>query len=441
MRGHRLSYINAGSIQIRGLRVLPTTIRKLFTGRRMFIFLFACVLSYALEHLAEHYLAGEKGPSIRESIFNVGASYQRLVTSWPRTLVPRYTALVTIDPDNDPFAVSLQNTCEQRAMMADLLDRLAQHAPAVIVIDKYFGATTCERNPATTLRLRETLRRVSQQIPVIVGVFVPREEQRKAAAGERPRLHAALALVNGGKLSRGLVNLDVDSRKVAMGWDVLEGDKVESVPTIALQAALSYDTELFAKYPLLAKLAQSHVHPYMSMIQAARFATIPAGRFLCGSNLSGNGDMEWCKRQPTAPGPEYVHGRVVVLGELHAMDEHQTILGPLAGLVLQANYIEALLDERYFQPAPLWIDYLVGFFFFVAVELSLLQRNMLVSLLWVTASIAVTFVLLSVVARYLAYYVSPATFSVLVLALNLIFWIRERIMHKSEARDEWSSKF
>jgi len=40
--------------------------------------------------------------------------------------------------------------------------------------------------------------------------------------------------------------------------------------------------------------------------------------------------------------------RIVVLGDAQ-QDPHDTVVGHVPGVVLQANYIESLLDERYFK--------------------------------------------------------------------------------------------
>ena len=56
-----------------------------------------------------------------------------------------------------------------------------------------------------------------------------------------------------------------------------------------------------------------------------------------------------------------IAGHVVIIGEInHELDDHLTIVGRMSGLLVQANYIEALLDDRLFRPMPV-LDYALGF--------------------------------------------------------------------------------
>jgi hypothetical protein len=61
------------------------------------------------------------------------------------------------------------------------------------------------------------------------------------------------------------------------------------------------------------------------------------------------------------------------------------------------------------------------------------QRNPLRALLGVAGVVGATFVLLSLTARYLGYYVDPAV-SLLVLVFMLVGWVRESIGHVGELR-------
>ncbi|MGA7926678.1 MAG: CHASE2 domain-containing protein, partial [Candidatus Sulfotelmatobacter sp.] len=45
-----------------------------------------------------------------------------------------------------------------------------------------------------------------------------------------------------------------------------------------------------------------------------------------------------------------IRGNIVLIGERTDRDQHNTVNGKMPGYELQANYIEALLDDRYFTP-------------------------------------------------------------------------------------------
>lgn len=50
--------------------------------------------------------------------------------------IPRYTAVVEIDPETDKEVIDISDICGQRAMLARLLHGTAAASPSVIVVDK-----------------------------------------------------------------------------------------------------------------------------------------------------------------------------------------------------------------------------------------------------------------------------------------------------------------
>jgi CHASE2 domain-containing sensor protein len=62
-------------------------------------------------------------------------------------------------------------------------------------------------------------------------------------------------------------------------------------------------------------------------------------------------------------------GRVVIIGEdVTDADRHDTVVGGLPGYMLQANYIESLLDDRLIRPVPEGLNMMAGLRFFAAFE-------------------------------------------------------------------------
>ncbi len=68
--------------------------------RKFVLFVVACIATYGLEHTVIHYLAHSEGAAttLSQSLFGGRELYRSAVAAWPRRLVPRYTALVYIDP-------------------------------------------------------------------------------------------------------------------------------------------------------------------------------------------------------------------------------------------------------------------------------------------------------------------------------------------------------
>jgi CHASE2 domain-containing sensor protein len=424
-------------------RVLLDKLRRYPSLRVAALFLVACILTYVLEHYLEALTAdGQHHPGITQSVFNARGVYQYLVASWPRRLVPRYTVLVEIDPEADPTAVSLHNVCEQRPFLARLITALAEHDPAIIVVDKFFMASRCKSGHAGTAALQNAIATVAGRVPIVIGMRIDDRGPPSTGQGE-----FAWPIVNGvsfpdaAKLTEAVINIDVDSRRLALGWRIQRDGQPEPEwrSALALQAAQVYDSKLLTKYPALQQLIANAQHPYLSVIPRAGFTSYLAGDILCASpKVLSAGAHEGCVGYKSRTNDlEYLRGRIAIVGEVNPdVDVHFAVIGQVPGFVLQANYIEALLDERYFKPVYHWVDYLIGFLFFVAIEAALHQRSALRSLGYLIAVIGVTFLLLFLTVRHLGYYVNPVTVSALVLGVKLVVWLFQRILEKGEARHE-----
>jgi CHASE2 domain-containing sensor protein len=405
------------------------------------LFLVACILAYILEHYVEALTAdGQHHPGITQSVFNARGVYQYLVASWPRRLVPRYTVLVEIDAEADPTAVSLHNICEQREFLGRLITALAEHDPAIIVVDKFFTAGGCKPGHVGTGELQKAIARVAGRIPIVVGLRIDDRVPPSTPGEFAWPIVNALSFPDAPKLKEAVINIDIDSRRLALGWRIRRDSKSEPEwrNALALQAAQMYDSKLLTKYPALRHLIENGEHPYLSVIPRGEFTSYLAGDILCASRQEPSAMGEVCgSRKNRDNDLEFLRGRIAIVGEVSRdVDVHFTVIGQVPGVVLQANYIEALLDERYFKPVRHWVDYLIGFLFFVAVEVALRQRSALRGLAYLIAALVFTLLLLFLTVRHLGYYVNPVTVSALVLGVKLIVWLFERFLEKGEARHE-----
>jgi CHASE2 domain-containing sensor protein len=424
------------------MRDLLDKLRRYRSLRVPALFLVACILAYILEHYVEALTAdGKHHPGLTQSVFNARGVYQYLVASWPRRLVPRYTVLVEIDPEADPTASSLHNICEQREFLARLITSLAEHDPAIIVVDKFFTADGCKPGHLGTGELQKAIAGVAGRIPIAVGLRIDDRAPPSTLHGEIAwPISRPLSFPDAAKLKEAVINIDVDSRRLALGWRIRRDSKSEPEwrNALALQAAQMYDSKLLAKHPSLRHLIENGGHPYLSVIPREGFTSYLAGDILCASGKEPSAMRQACESRKSRNNDlDYLRGRIVIVGEVSRdVDVHFTVIGRVPGVVLQANYIEALLDERYFKPVRHWVDYLIGFLFFVAVEVALRQRSALRGLGYLIGVGVFTFLLLFLTVRHLGYYVNPVTVSALVLGVKLIVWLFERILEKGEARHE-----
>jgi hypothetical protein len=85
-------------------------------GRSFWIrFLAACVIVLLIEVGFDYLVEDENRelPQITQSVFNAAGLYQKIVAA-SRDPIPRYTAVVEINPAADRNAIDLHHICDQR---------------------------------------------------------------------------------------------------------------------------------------------------------------------------------------------------------------------------------------------------------------------------------------------------------------------------------------
>ena len=128
----------------------------------------------------------------------------------------------------------------------------------------------------------------------------------------------------------------------------------------------------------------------------------------------------------------------MVIGEdIPEMDHHDTVVGNMPGYILQANYIESLLDDRLIRPVPEAINLTYGLLIYAIFEWILwyYHDRRFHGFLCVCALFlgAVLTVYLSV--TLVGYYLNPTMVCVLVVlirVMDLMLWPSD--VPKTEAR-------
>jgi CHASE2 domain-containing sensor protein len=401
-----------------------------FLSRRRISFavylLAACLITLTLEYVADKAIqsGSPSDPGLAPSVFEMSAIYQRVVASGPRKPAPIFTALVEIDPEKDP---SLHNVCVQRKFVAELIRAVADFSPAVIVVDKYF-VTKCGEKDDGTLQLQSAMREVGGRIPIVVG-------RRINDSVGSPALSLFPAPEIGPQLGirEGIVNIDPDTKRLPLGWTVLTDDgRRRWRKSLALEAAKAYDPKLRRKYPFLEQLIAGRQHPYISFLnreQQKRYATYSTADVFCGNPRTRAGRS--CSAG-TEDDLRYLRGRIVVIGEINLDDSHFSVIGHVPGYVLQANYIEALLDQRYFKPVGWWTNYGAGFLIFLAFHWVLIRHQhaleassgrrvvwlFMKAAFWCGVVILATIAALYLIVVHVGWYVNPATMGIVAFLMK-----------------------
>lgn len=328
-------------------------------------FLIWCLCTFTAELLLTHFINHQ---NVADSIFNLRTVYQKLITAGPRELRQNYTALVVINPDEDDdykqAVQDVRNPCGERGTriaLAKILNKIAKQNPSVIVIDKFFSIA-CKDDYEGTEQLKNTLKEIGLHTPIVIGMLAPygTEHSGPVPVLEKSQLFPTSESDNINNIHQGIVNIDPDNRKLALTWLVKsdENAKAKEIDTLAFAAVKAYyqtqSGPSATEYPEVIKLSVLNKNPYISFIDPAKFELkIPAGK-LMKSDSSENFPQ--------------LRGKIVIIGESgNQYDKHDSVFNSkMDGFILQANYIEAMLDQRYYESIP-WLDYVIGFFVFVAV--------------------------------------------------------------------------
>jgi len=389
------------------------------------------LLETGLDHLAE---TGEL-PGITQSVFNVSGFYQRIVSA-PRNPMLRYTAVVEINPKTDPAFPTLLHICDQRGMTARLLRSIAQAFPRAIVIDKHYEPqpNPCPQDPSLIQAIRD-LR--GANIPVIIGRRVA-DEPFKAGGDERYYLQPSLefgspnpcpdGLVRPGQACmEGVTALNNDTRKLPLEWMLYANEEIAKIgeglswhDALALSAARAYDPKLMEHHPRLSSFVDKGQHPYVSFFRNEDIEPISVSRLLSPETTLGAAQKNLAV-QSLSSDLRSLSGKIVLIGEINRdLDAHPSVVGRTSGLYLQANYIEALLDDRYFRPMPV-LDYVVGFLILLVLELIFtFPVHWWAKVLLIVALFVVSIGLLYLFIKLPGWYVNPAPVSATAILIRLV---------------------
>jgi hypothetical protein len=211
----------------------------------------------------------------------------------------------------------------------------------------------------------------------------------------------------------GLIRLNADTIKVPIQWYARE---TEDGPLtfregLAFAAAKVYRRGFPDGGRRLDQLAKSGYHPVTSFLRESDFAISPAEELVCLPATSGCALSGEHRRR--------LHGRIAVIGfDADRNDLWNTAIGRLPGFVLQANYLESLLDSRVYRPVRLYYQILLSLAWFCLIELPFWRPHFSTGRALLTScalSGLIMFVLYYVLLVNFTWYVSLAPPSILAI--------------------------
>ncbi len=285
--------------------------------------------------------------------------HQRLCTVGYFKPRVHFTRLITLSNKSEP----IEDKCEGREFMAKLLLRLRDIEPAVVVIDKWFSVDICKDSPGTT-SLKSAVLQLSEKVPIVLGENSDTLGELRANADpnlgkllqdgftEKDQLANKPHLVpdNGKRIFYGLVRLNCDTRRIPLKWQVYGDEEsvrqrhMVSLPSLSLAAATVVDKDVAKNVRAFLNEGE---HPQTSFLTDDNFKPVHAMQIVCGT--APVNPQVWRGCSPAIEDDLDVRNKVAIIGEYSSEDEHRSLIGQVPGVVVQANYVEALLDDRYFR--------------------------------------------------------------------------------------------
>jgi hypothetical protein len=194
-----------------------------------------------------------------------------------------------------------------------------------------------------------------------------------------------------------------------------------------MAASLAASPQLIKNGPLAGWTPEKEA-PYVSFVTRGQFAGYrsEAKDIVCPAS----GDPGWraCEDKDVEQIEKLrslAKDRVIVIGEdVAGVDRHDTVVGELPGYLLQANYIESLLDNRLIRPVWGPLNVLAGLAFFGAFEYFARQYEKRNYTRWQVIKRVTILIVASCLTVYLSvtllgYYLNPTTIGLLAVVLRL----------------------
>ncbi len=332
------------------------------------------MIPFFVEYLPQFLKFGPSSHTVWQE-FQSPSLYQWLVTLGPRKPRSHFVRLVIFRHGSAPDdTLDEHNLCPQRAFTAKMICIMARSNPAAIVIDKRYPVSTVCKSTETK-EILEAADRISATVPIIVGYGAKGATEVKnensaviAKLSKNQALVAFPTLQFGPGVTHGALRPDSDNRRLPLDWPiypsidaVLHGSPTRE-PSLALAAAQAYDPAALEE-PRIKKLRARPEFPFTSFLTENELGSYSPLSMVCADDKSN--DWKNCAEPPLNP---LIRNRIVVIGQDAGSDYHQTPIGDVPGVVLQANYIESILDDRYLYPVSWILDLFFSLLWVAAIE-------------------------------------------------------------------------
>jgi hypothetical protein len=406
--------------------------------------LIAIILPFILDHFPD-LAANLLHVDIKNSRWaQPGFWYQELTLAGYRHPRAHFVRLVTSDPEKEEPTLQ-GNACLTRAFEADLLIALLKIHPALIVLDEYFPQEMCPSNDPGTAKLKAAITPVTAAgIPVIIGRYsISREDQLEATTPPnmlldddevylKPSVNFQAGDPSRSLVSYGVTTIESDSRLIPLSWPTYPSEadfgahrSRSPQPTLPLQVAKVYGSSPLFQWKL-GMLAARDRDPYTSFLNMGDFIKFEALDIICGGARTPR-TTQWESCAPSDYGIEDLRGHIVLVGD-EDDGPFDSVVGQVPGYLLQANYMEGLLDDRVFSPVSPWITVSASLLLFAAIEsmFRLYRSRPIKAVVLAFCSIALAWLVCYVLVLAFGYYLSLWVPGVIVVLGEFISLLLER---------------
>lgn len=336
--------------------------------------------------------SGKESDTWFERVFSSDYIYQATLRA-SDTHEAQRVALILINLPGTADAV-----CDRRVTESQILRQLREIRPKLIVLDYWLDPQSCLKSSATR-ELLDELQVTSAHIPIVIAQGTYTEGDLKSRFPSVFRQTQRCGLVQNevvtmpylpvsARITSGLATLNADNRKVPISWPAYPSIKVFGVNCepfesrrelrwtngLSIAAAEAYgqhyDRATLNRVEEIKRMCSGSKsdcrHPFSSFLNEENFIILSA-------NDLDNPIEEQTQiaKSPTEERLKYnreaakLRDKVVIIGfESGDEDMHDTVIGKVRGAVLQAEYVEAILDGRIFMPIRWWSEALIGLIWF-----------------------------------------------------------------------------
>ena len=349
------------------------------------------------------------------------------------------------------------NYCALRAFTARVLERLASVSPSAIVIDWSNDPASCPSDDAGTKDLINAAQRVTAgevqdakghsfpAVPVITARATwDRAWFERYAAENALRVDPGAMgeddfvgqpdVLDGSHADFGLIRLDCESDRIPLHWNFYASPQDVGKPprpaeTMSVLAVRLSNHGSAIGRPRLQRLMRDEVNPYASLFAEKEFSEVHALDLVCNERPDDVSKYGGCKGGK----PEELkklRTKIALLGDVSGREDfHRTPIGDVPGALLQANYIEYLINGQYMKPVSWSIQLLISIAWFAAIEyiFSKYTHQPLYALSLSLAAIVLgIFVFFFIAVRLLGYHLVLLPPSLLLICIRACYALGER---------------